>query len=152
MCLVNEQEIIMNDDEKRLEEFKEASSFHRLQNAILLGQITVFLAANTGLLVFLSGLPASVEFLTVGLKLCGILLSFLLLAIADRAYQYSHMARSFAGKIGEELGFKIYTEKWIPPGSWLPPATIAMKGFYIVVGLLWLVSLICQLVAPPINS
>ncbi len=41
----------MNEQERWIEEFKEAVTFHRLQNTLLLGQTTIFSVANAGIVI-----------------------------------------------------------------------------------------------------
>lgn len=131
----------MDKETKWLEEFKEAATFHRLQNTLLLGQVTIFLAANAGLLAIFSKESSPGGIFAVGLKIGGVFLAISMWAISDRAYQYSYAARLRAGKLSEKLCFEIYNNLEIPKPS-LMPATIAMKCLYIFGGIGWLVSLI----------
>lgn len=131
----------MDQDEKYLEEFKEAATFHRLQNTLLLGQTTIFLAANAGLLSIITNDPPLNNAIQFGLQITGILFAILMWVIADRAYQYSDAARVRAGVVGEKLGFTIY-KKWVVPKSRIMPAAVAMKLFYILGGIGWVLFLI----------
>lgn len=128
------------NDLKSIEEFKEASAFHRLQNSILLGQTTIYLAATGALASLFIRDPGPNEKQTFMLKIAGILLSFIFFVITDRAYQFSYAARERAKIIGKKLGFELYSEGSVPKAR-IMRAVSAIKLLYIIVGVVWFLSI-----------
>ena len=105
----------MNDDEKRLAEYKEATAEERLNAGLLFGQLTVYLIATGGLIQVATSKPHLHM-----VALVGILLSVAFFVIGERCGDFAHAARKRAKVLEPLLGFSLYTSA---PDPMIPHAT-----------------------------
>ncbi len=94
----------MNDDDKKLAEYKEAAAEERLNAGLLFGQLTVYLASTGGLIQVVTSKPHLYL-----LALAGILLSIAFYIIGERCGDFAHAARNRAKELESSLGFKLYS-------------------------------------------
>jgi hypothetical protein len=137
----------MDKDEKSLEEYKEAATAHRLQNTLLIGELTVFLGATAALLNIAFSAPLPTTLVRIVLALVGLVLSCAFFIIGKRAADFNHAYRDRAAKLEEELGFLLYSRRPRPRWS----ATYATYVLYITGILIWLALLVSIAIGKPIS-
>ncbi len=120
------------------DEYLDVSTNLRHYGSARFALLTLFLAVIAGLLAATFGnqaeLPSSIKTM---LKVGGILSSVVFFIMEERASRYWHLFKQRAVELEKELSFKQYTNC---PEQTLVSSTNAVRLFYILVMLFWLVS------------
>ncbi len=134
------------------EEYTDLSTNLRHYGNIRFAGLTIFLAVTAALVNFIFSTDLSVFAKTV-FKFCGICLTllFFFVDISDM-YLWTRFMRR-AAKLEKSLSFKQYSSlPGAPEFKKFRPATLAIWGFYVLILLFWLVTMVWSTNFEPITS
>jgi hypothetical protein len=122
------------------DEYKDVSDNIRLFQNIRFAQLTVFIAVSATLIGVVFSSPSAISPpLMLLLKLGGLLVTVLFWVLMERTMLYWRHFVSRAAELEELLGYKQYSTA---PQAGLITGTNAIRGFFIVVCLLWIALLV----------
>lgn len=111
------------NDDKYLNEYKEAASVSRFESALMFGQLTVYLATSGATLKAVTA-PDLENHWGVLLAVIGFVLSCAFCIITHRAADFHHTAERRARELEIKLNFRVHTI--VPPRKWGLSATNAV--------------------------
>jgi len=130
----------MNDP---VAEYSAANENLRYAGNLKLAEVTVFVAATGGLIAALFNIDAA-KHAQAGavLKTFGLIVSWCFLVILESTqYAWFHFAER-AARLEKELNYSLWSSLPGAPGFKYRPAAWAMRGFYLIAIVFWIVALI----------
>lgn len=128
----------MGKEEPKVE-YIDVSTNLRHWNTLRFAELTIFIAITGAMMNVVFGrsaeLPGSFSVLV---KVAGLLVSILFLILQERTMQWWYCFVERAAELEEELGFQQYRRR--PRGHRIT-GTVAMRLFFIVIILFWIISL-----------